>query len=87
MNPERRFAFFLSVLGMFFLAACAAQPVDLIYEPGSNQVQPKQYVSSLHFGFVTFEDDRMIPKGTGVKRMIGWGQPDTYIANVNIPSM
>ncbi|MHB1927754.1 MAG: PEGA domain-containing protein [Leptospirillum sp.] len=86
MNPGRRFAFFLSTLGIFILlSACASQPVDLIYEPGSNQVQPKQYVSSLHFGFVTFEDDRMIPKGTGVKRMIGWGQPDTFIANVNIP--
>ena len=85
LNSGKKFTFLLALFGLFVFSACASPPVALDYEPAANQVQPKQYVSSLNFGFVTFEDDRMIPKGTGVKRMIGWGQPDTFIADKDIP--
>jgi hypothetical protein len=85
LNSGKKIALYFSIFGFLILAACASPPVPLDFEPAANQVQPKQYVSSLHFGFVTFEDDRMIPKGTGVKKMIGWGQPDTFIADKDIP--
>ena len=73
----------LSIVSLAFLASCTPHPVELQYQPGANQVQPKQYVSSLRFGFVTFQDDRMVPIGTGDKKMVGWGT-NTYDTNVDV---
>lgn len=73
----------LSVASLAFITSCTAHPVELLYQPEANQVQPKQYVSSLRFGFVKFQDDRMVPAGTGDKKMVGWGT-NTYDTDVNV---
>ncbi|MHB8422523.1 MAG: PEGA domain-containing protein [Leptospirales bacterium] len=73
----------LSFASLALITACTAHPVELSYQPEANQVRAKQYVSSLRFGFVTFQDDRMVPAGTGDKKMVGWGT-NTYDTDVNV---
>lgn len=65
------------------LAGCASNPVLLNYDTGAGIIQPNQYISGLRFGFVTFQDDRMVPLATGNMKMIGWGG-NTYDTNTNV---
>ena len=71
--PERRINPLLCALFLFSLTSCVVHKADLFYDPEANGVQPKQFTSSLRFGVVDFEDDRVIPTSTGMKNMVGWG--------------
>ncbi|MHB1286127.1 MAG: PEGA domain-containing protein [Leptospirales bacterium] len=70
-------------ISLLSLTSCTSHPVELQFAPEDNQVQAKQYTSSLRFGFVTFEDVRMVPVGTGQKKMVGWGT-NTYYTDVDV---
>ncbi len=70
---ERGIRLVFSLLFLFSLSACVVHRAELFYDPEANGVQPKQFTSSLRFGVVDFEDERVIPNRTGMKNMVGWG--------------
>lgn len=67
------------LMALLLLSSCI-QPIHLNYVPEENGAVSNQYKSTLRFGFVTFEDDRMIQNGVGMPKMIGWGT-DSYFAD------
>jgi hypothetical protein len=83
LNLKTALRMFGVLVSALTLAACGPKPIMLHYDTGAGVVQPKQYVSSLRFGFVTFQDDRMVPIATGDMKMIGWGG-NTYSTDSDI---
>jgi hypothetical protein len=74
----------LSLGTLLVLVSCTVPgSLQFAYDPQTNGVPEKQSASPLRFGFVTFEDERMVPNGTGMKRMIGWGT-NTYMMSTDV---
>ena len=69
------------IIGM---SSCAQAPVVLSYSPNSGETQPNQFRTSLRFGFVTFDDQRVAKRLMGDGTLIGWGS-NTFHTKQNIP--
>lgn len=69
---------------MLGISSCAQAPVVLNYSPNFGETQPSQFRSSLRFGFVTFDDQRVAKRLMGDATLIGWGS-NTFRTNQNVP--
>ena len=79
----RLFSLYL-IVSMLVVSSCAQTPVVLSYSPNFGETQPNQFRSSLRFGFVTFEDQRVAKRLMGDATLIGWGS-NTFHTKQNVP--